>query len=99
MRVIAVGTLRDFWSLPGRGDSEQPLRTWVHVVQAADWERPTDVKLVFRSADLLPNGRVVFDIGGNKYRLVAAVHYRGKRIYVRFIGTHAEYDRIDARTI
>lgn len=54
---------------------------------------------MFRSADILPNGRVVFDIGGNKYRLIAAVHYRGKRVYVRFIGTHREYDRIDATTV
>jgi mRNA interferase HigB len=99
MRIIAVGTLRDFWSHAGRGDAEQRLRTWVHIVKAADWSRPTDVKEMFRSADILPNGRVIFDIGGNKYRLVAAVHYRGKRVFVRFIGTHREYDDIDARTI
>jgi mRNA interferase HigB len=54
---------------------------------------------MFRSADILPNDRVVFNIGGNKYRLIVAVHYRGKRIFVRFIGTHAEYDRIDAKTV
>jgi mRNA interferase HigB len=54
---------------------------------------------MFGSADLLANGRIVFDIGGNKYRLVAAVHYRGKRIYVRFIGTHKDYDKIDANTV
>ena len=99
MRIISVGTLRDFWRLRGRGDAEQPLRSWVHIVKAADWSRPTDVKAMFRSADLLPNGRVIFDIGGNKYRLVAAVHYRGKRVYVRFIGTHRDYDAIDARTV
>ena len=54
---------------------------------------------MFRTADILPGNRVVFDIGGNKYRLVVAVHYRGKRIYVRFIGTHAEYDRINAAKV
>jgi mRNA interferase HigB len=69
------------------------------VVKAADWSRPIDLKEVFGSADILPNDRVVFNIGGNKYRLVVAVHYRGKRVFVRFIGTHAEYDRIDAATI
>jgi len=69
------------------------------VVKAADWSRPIDLKAVFRSADILPNNRAVFNIGGNKYRLVVAVHYRGKRVFVRFIGTHAEYDRIDAATI
>jgi mRNA interferase HigB len=68
-------------------------------VKEAQWARPNDVKLMFGSADLLNEGRVVFDIGGNKYRLVAAVHYRGKRIYIRFIGTHKEYDKIDANTI
>jgi mRNA interferase HigB len=99
MRIIAVSTLRAFWSRSGRGDAEQPLRTWVHVVRAADWTKPTDVKQTFRSADILRSGRVVFDIGGNKYRLVAAVHYRGKRIYVRFVGTHAEYDEINADTV
>jgi mRNA interferase HigB len=99
MRIIAVSTLREFWSRPGRGDSEQALRAWVHIVRAADWTRPSDIKLLFNSADILANDRVVFDIRGNRYRLVAAVHYRGKRVYVRFIGTHAEYDVIDATRI
>jgi mRNA interferase HigB len=96
LRIIAVGTLREFWARPGRSDAEQPLRAWVSVVKAADWSKPTDVKDMFRSADILANGRAVFNIGGNKYRLVAAVHYRGKRVYIRFVGTHAEYDRINA---
>jgi mRNA interferase HigB len=69
------------------------------VVRAADWSRPTDIKEMFGSADILANDRVVFNIGGNKYRLVTAVHYRAKRIYIRFVGTHAEYDRIDAATV
>ena len=99
MRIISVGALRDFWIRPGRGDAEQPLRAWVHIVQAASWSKPTDIKEMFRSADIIGNNRVVFDIGGNKYRLVAAVHYRGQRIYIRFIGTHRDYDRIDAETV
>lgn len=99
MRIIAVSALREFWSRPGRSDSEQPLRAWVHVVKAADWSRPTDVKAMFRSADILANDRVVFNIGGNKYRLVVAVRYRGRRIFIRFVGTHAEYDKIDAATV
>lgn len=98
MRIVAVGTLREFWSQPGRGDAEQPLRAWVHIVKAAAWARPIDVKQMFRSADILRGGRVVFNIGGNKYRLVAAIHYRGQRVYIRFIGTHKEYDKIDAET-
>jgi len=99
MRIIAVSTLREFWSRPGRRDAEQPLRAWVHIVKSAEWSNPTDVKKMFRSADIVANDRVIFDIGGNKYRLVASVHYRGKRVYVRFIGTHAEYDRVDVTTI
>ncbi len=99
MRVIALSTLREFWTRAGRRDAEQPLRTWVRIVKAAEWSRPTDVKETFRSADILPNGRAIFNIGGNKYRLVAAIHYRGKRVYVRFIGTHKEYDEIDAETV
>ena len=99
MRIIAVSALREFWIRSGRGDAEQPLRTWVQVVRAADWSKPTDVKQMFRSADILRNGRAIFDIGGNKYRLVVAIHYRGKRVYVRFIGTHGEYDKIDAETV
>lgn len=99
MRIIAVGTLKKFWSSPGRRDAEVPLRAWVTIVKAADWARPNDVNKMFASADLLNNGRVVLDIGGNRYRLVAAAHYRGKRIYVRFISTHKEYDKIDANTI
>jgi mRNA interferase HigB len=99
MRIIAVSTLREFWSRPGCGDAEQPLRAWVHIVRSADWSKPTEVRGMFRSADVLPGGRIVFNIGGNKYRLIAAVHYRGKRIYVRFIGTHRDYDGIDAKTI
>jgi mRNA interferase HigB len=99
MRIIAVSTLREFWSRPGRHDAEQSLRAWVHIVRAADWSKPTDVKRMFRSADIVGGERVVFNIGGNKYRLVAAVHYRGKRIYVRFIGTHREYDGIDVERV
>jgi mRNA interferase HigB len=99
MRVIAVSTLKAFWSKPGHGDAEQPLRTWVHIVEAADWSKPTDVKAMFRSADILKNGRVIFDIGGNKYRLVAAIHYHGRRVYIRFIGTHAAYDKIDPEQV
>jgi mRNA interferase HigB len=99
MRIIAVSTLREFWIRPGRGDAEQPLRAWAHIVRAADWSKPTDVKKMFRTADVVGGERVVFDIGGSKYRLVAAIHYRGKRVYVRFVGTHKEYDAIDATTV
>jgi mRNA interferase HigB len=99
MRIVAVSTLRDFWMRPGCRDAELPLRTWVQVIKAADWSKPTNLKSTFRSADILRGGRAIFDIGGNKYRLVAVIHYRGKRVYVRFIGTHKEYDQIDAESV
>ena len=99
MRIIAVSTLRAFWARRGRSDAEQPLRTWVHIVKAAQWSNPAEVKKMFRSADILPNERVVFNISGNKYRLVVAVHYRARRVFVRFVGTHTEYDKIDATKV
>ena len=99
MRIIAVSTLRAFWASRGRRDAEQPLRTWVHIVKVAQWSNPAEVKEMFRSADILPNERVVFNISGNKYRLVVAVHYRAKRVFVRFVGTHTESDKIDATKV
>jgi mRNA interferase HigB len=98
MRVIARSTLVRFWA--SRGDARGPLQAWLAVARAAEWAGPQDIKIAFGTrADFLPRNRVVFDVGGNKYRLVAVILYRRKAIYVRFIGTHAEYDRIDATTI
>ena len=99
MRIISVGTLKTFWERHGRRDAEQPLRTWVRVVKAAQWADPPAVKQMFGSADVLRDGRIVFDIGGNKYRLVAWVNYQYGVVYVRFIGTHRDYDAIDVQTI
>ena len=99
MRIISVGTLRAFWEQLARRDAEQPLRTWVKVVKAARWADPSAVKQMFGSADILRDGRVVFDIGGNKYRLVAWVNYHYGVVYIRFIGTHREYDGIDAQSV
>ena len=99
MLIIAVGTLREFWLSADRADSEQPLRTWVRVVRAANWRNPPEVKRTFNAADILRDGRVVFDIGRNKYRLVAWIDYAYGVVYVQFIGTHAEYDKIDAQSV
>src|ERR1700760_4381485 len=99
MRIISVGTLKTFWEQPAHLDAEQPMRAWVRVVKAARWADPPMVKQMFRSADILRDGRVVFNIGGNKYRLVAWVNYQYGVVYVRFIGTHRAYDAIDAQTI
>jgi mRNA interferase HigB len=97
MRIIALGTLRDFWDR--HPDAEIPLRSWYANASRADWRRPADVKAAYRNASFIANNRVVFNIKGNDYRLVAAVHYDRGMMFLRFIGTHREYDRIDADTI
>lgn len=94
MRIISVGRLKAFWEEVH--DAEQPLRTWIKVARAARWEDPPAVKRTFNSADILKDGRVVFDIAGNRYRLVAWINYAYQVLYFRFIGTHREYDEIDA---
>ena len=97
MRIIALGALRDFWK--SHPDAEISLRSWYANASRADWRRPADIKAAYRSASFIANNRVVFNIKGNDYRLVAAVHYNRGMMFIRFIGTHREYDRIDAHTI
>lgn len=97
MRVYSKSTLRDFWE--GHRDAEQPLKTWYSLVRGAEWNSPADVKQRYPGASILQNNRVVFNIKGNDYRLVAALHYDTQRVFVRFVGTHKDYDVIDAETI
>lgn len=97
MRVIARRRLREFWTR--HPDSEQPLLAWFREAKHADWRRPADITADNRNASILPGDRVVFNIKGNEYRLVVALRYDRRAIYVRFVGTHTEYDRIDAETI
>jgi len=97
MRIIALGTLRIFWQK--HANAEIPLRSWYASASRADWRSPADVKAAYRSASFVANNRVVFNIKGNEYRLVMAVHYNRGMMFVRFIGTHSEYDKIDAATI
>ena len=100
MRILAFKALRKFWdSSPAYADAEEPLRVWYKRTQKADWSSPADIKQVIGSASILKGGRVVFNIAGNKYRLVTQIDYRCKRVYIRFVGTHAQYDKIDALTI
>lgn len=99
MRVIAVSTLQAFWKEPRFEDSEAPLRAWLEEVRQARWLQPSDVKAQFGNASILKNRRVVFNIKGNDYRLVVAVAYRFQTVYVKFIGTHQQYDTIDAHTV
>ena len=97
MRIIARRTLRAYWHQ--HTDAEQPLRAWYAEAKPTDWKSPADIKARYASASIIANNRVVFNIGGNKYRLVVAIRYDLGIIYIRFVGTHAEYDKIDAATI
>lgn len=97
MHIITLRTLREFWEK--HPQAEVPLRGWYADASRADWRSPADIKAAYRSASFLANNRVVFNIKGNDYRLVVAVRYTPGLLFIRFIGTHAEYDRIDAATI
>ena len=97
MRVIARKTLKLFWEK--YQDAEQPLKTWYEIVRSSIWNKPSDIKEIFRSADIISNNRVIFNIKGNKYRLIVKIKYDFKIIYIRFIGTHEEYNKIDAMNI
>lgn len=97
MRVIAKKTLKDFWEK--HPPARIPLSAWYYEALRGVWETPKDIKIYYRSADFLAGNRVVFNIGGNKYRLIVKVNYQFKIIYIRFIGTHKEYDRINAEVV
>ena len=100
MRVIAVSTLKAFWNdHPEHLDAQGPTLAWYRDVLKADWARPSDLKARFAAASILQDGRAVFNIGGNKYRIVVWINYPYRIIYIRFIGTHRQYDAIDAQTI
>ncbi len=97
MRIISRRTLREFWEK--HPDAEQPLRAWFHDVRKADWRSPSDIKAVYRNASFLAANRVVFNIKGNTYRLVAAVQYEFRIVFIRFVGTHKAHDAIDGATV
>jgi mRNA interferase HigB len=95
--IVTKAALQAFGEL--HRDCEQHLKTWYEDAKAAKWASPTDVKAQFPTASILKDGRVVFNIKGNAYRLVVWINYRRQWIYVRFIGTHSDYDKIDANTV
>lgn len=97
MRIIAVKTLRDFWNC--HPDAEQPIKAWVDEVKQAHWENSHQIKAQYRHASILKSRRMVFNLKGNAYRLVVAVAYRYGAVYIKFIGTHRQYDAIDADTV
>lgn len=97
MRIIAKRTLREFWEQ--HADAEQPLQTWYKTTELAQWETPSDVKSDYGHASILADNRVCFNIAGNKYRLIVKIEYKFRIVYIRFVGTHAEYDAVDAETV
>lgn len=97
MRIIAISQLKIFWQKhPG---AEQSFLCWIDEAKKANWQIPADIKAQFRHASILKSNRVVFNIKGNAYRLVVAVAYRYSAIYIKFAGTHQQYDTIDANTV
>jgi len=97
MRIIALKSLRLFWER--HADARQALQAWYSDAKRAAWSTPADIKSVYRNASLVGKNRVVFNIRGNQYRLVVAINYRSGIIYIRFVGTHQDYDKIDVATI
>ncbi|WP_017736321.1 type II toxin-antitoxin system HigB family toxin [Pseudomonas sp. CBZ-4] len=97
MRIIAISQLKAFWQK--YPDSEQTLLAWIDEAKNADWSNPTEIKEQFRNVSILKSRRVVFNIKGNDYRLVVAVAYRYGALYIKFVGTHKQYDTIDADTV
>lgn len=97
MRIIAKKTLREFWET--HADAEQALKAWYHDAKNTEWTNPIDIKKTYANASIIANNRVVFNIRGNTYRLVVAINYDFGIVYIRFIGTHKEYDKFDTETI
>ena len=97
MRIIAKRTLREFWER--HPDAEEPLLAWYREVEKEDWDQPSQIKEKYRSASFVKGNRVVFNIKGNDYRLVVKINYPYRVVYVRFVGTHADYDAIDVEEV
>ena len=97
MRIVAISQLKAFWER--HPEAEQPLLAWIDEARRAQWESPADIKDQYRNASILKSRRVVFNIKGNDYRLVVAVACRFGALYIKFVGTHREYDAIDANTV
>jgi len=96
-RIFAKSTLREYWVI--HPDSEQYLKTWYDTAMSSDWKTPNDVKQTYANASILKDNRIVFNIKGNSFRLVTKFNFEKQWIFIRFIGTHTAYNKIDANTI
>lgn len=97
MHIVSLKALRSFWAV--HPDAEQPLRAWHAISRRAQWRTPTDIRADYGNVSFVGNNRVVFNIKGNDYRLIVLVEYRKGKLFIRFVGTHREYDQIDASKI
>jgi mRNA interferase HigB len=96
-RIFAKSTLREFWEI--HPDAEQHLKTWFDTAMSSDWKTPNDVKKTYINASILKSNRIVFNIKGNSYRLVTKINFEKQWIFIRFIGTHVDYGKINADAI
>lgn len=96
-RIFSKSTLREYWER--QPDTEQYLKTWYDTAMNADWKTLNDVKQAYANASILKDSRILFNIKGNSYRLVAKINFEKKWIFIRFVGTHEEYDKIDVNTV
>ena len=99
MRVIAKSTLKKFWEQPRHHDSQAPLQSWCEEALQSTWKSPQAVKDQYGNASICGNHRGVFNIAGNKYRLVVEIQYRAGIVWVKFIGTHAQHDKVDVENV
>ncbi len=97
MRIVAKGTLKRFWIK--HKDCEEQLKSWFNEVNKANWNTPNDLKKEYPTASILGDNRAIFNIKGNNYRLIVKINYEYKILWIRFVGTHVEYDKIDANNI
>ena len=97
MRVVAKKTLREFWEK--YGDSKSALESWYKEAKKATWQSPNEIKREYPSASIIEGNRMVFNIKGNNYRLIVKINYQLQIVWIRFVGTHAEYDKVDAKTV
>ena len=96
-RIIAKRTLKEFWEI--HSNAEQYLKTWYETAKQADWKNPQDIKKTYANASIIAGNRAIFNIKGNDYRLIVKFNYQRQWAFIRFIGTHADYDKVDATTI
>jgi mRNA interferase HigB len=99
MRIISKKTLKDFYGQSEYSDSKSALEAWYKEVLKLNWDNPNEVKEMYRSASIIGNEKVVFNIAGNKYRLIVTINYYAKIIFIKFIGTHKQYDKVNMKDL